>query len=140
MKGDHMGILAADPTQRELPLSNWARFNSPLTKSARSDSIWRREQTGVRLWRRVGRAINAALRAIVRRDTGEGYREMLERMAEESGIETPTTDDLIRLDRQRKGKRLSNQDWASPTDPAARIAKLKDGRTRLAYEPEHAVD
>jgi transposase len=83
---------------------------------------------------------NAALRAIVRRDTGEGYREMLERLAVESGIETPTTDDLIRLDRQRKGKRLSNQDWASPTDPAARIAKLKDGRTRLAYEPEHAVD
>ena len=58
----------------------------------------------------------------------------------ESGIATPTADDLIRLDRQRKGKRLSNADWASPTDPEARIAKLKDGRTRLAYKPEHAVD
>jgi transposase len=83
---------------------------------------------------------NAALRTIVRRDTGEGYREMLRRLAVESGIETPTADDLIRLDRKRKGKRLSNQDWTSPTDPAARIAKLKDGRTRLAYKPEHAVD
>jgi transposase len=83
---------------------------------------------------------NAALRAIVRRDTGEGYREMLKRLAAESGIETPTADDLIRLDRNRPGKKLSNEDWQSPTDPDARIAKMKDGRTRLAYKPEHAVD
>src|SRR3954451_22978195 len=83
---------------------------------------------------------NAALRAIVRRDTGEGYREMLGRLAEESGIATPTTEDLVRLGRKRKGKRLSNAEWASPTDPEARIAKLKDGRTHLAYKPEHAVD
>src|SRR5881227_3884838 len=83
---------------------------------------------------------NAALRAIVRRDTGEGYRTMLERLAKESGIATPSADDLIRLDRKRKGKRLSNAEWASPTDPEARIAKLKDGRTHLAYKPEHAVD
>jgi hypothetical protein len=83
---------------------------------------------------------NAALRAIVRRDTGEGYRAMLERPAAESGIATPTAEDLVRLDRERKGKRLSNAEWASPSDPEARIAKLKDGRTRLAYKPEHAVD
>jgi transposase len=83
---------------------------------------------------------NAALRAIVRRDSGEGYREMLKRLAVESGIETPTADDLTRLDRRRKGKRLSNEDWTSPVDPEARIAKLKDGRTRLAYKPGHAVD
>jgi transposase len=83
---------------------------------------------------------NAALRAIVRRADGEGYREMLERLAKESGIATPTAEDLIRLDRKREGKRLSNAEWASPTDPEARIAKLKDGRTRLAYKPEHAVD
>ena len=83
---------------------------------------------------------NAALRQIVRRDTGEGYREMLERMAEASGIATPTAEDLIRLDRQRKGKKLSNEDWVSPTDPEARIARMKDGATHLAYKPEHAVD
>ena len=83
---------------------------------------------------------NAALRTIVRRDTGEGYREMLVRLAQESGIATPTAEDLIRLDRRRQGKRLSNQDWSSPSDPEARIAKLKDGRTHLAYKPEHAVD
>src|ERR671928_158468 len=83
---------------------------------------------------------NAALRAIVRRDTGEGYREMLERLAAESGIATPTAEDLIRLDRKRKGKRLSNAEWTSATDPEARIAQLEDGRTRLAHGPEHAVD
>jgi hypothetical protein len=83
---------------------------------------------------------NAALRAIVRRDSGEGYREMLKRLAKESGIETPTADDLIRMDKTRKGKKLSNEDWESPTDPDARIAKMKDGRTSLGYKPEHAVD
>jgi DNA-binding Lrp family transcriptional regulator len=83
---------------------------------------------------------NAALRSIVRRDTGEDYREMLRRLAEASGIATPTAEDLVRLDRKREGKRLSNTEWTSPSDPEARIAKLKDGRTRLAYKPEHAVD
>src|SRR5918994_1234485 len=83
---------------------------------------------------------NAALRQIVRRDTGAGYREMLERMAQESGIETPTAEDLIRLDRKRTGKRLSNEEWVSRTDPEARIARMKDGTTHLAYKPEHAVD
>ena len=83
---------------------------------------------------------NAALRAIVRRDSGEGYREMLRRPAEESGIETPTADELIRMGKTRKGKKLSNEDWESKSDPDARIAKMKDGRTRLGYKPEHAMD
>ncbi|MGA1087653.1 MAG: transposase [Ilumatobacteraceae bacterium] len=83
---------------------------------------------------------NAALRTLVRRDTGETYREMLTRMAKESGIETPTTEELIRLDKARKNKKLSNAEWMSPIDPDARIAKMKDGTTHLAYKPEHAVD
>src|SRR3954447_24418740 len=80
----------------------------------------------------------AALRRLVRRDTGEDYQEMLRRLARESGIETPSAEDLIRFDRTRKNKTLSNADWASP--PAARIARMKDGTTHLAYKPEHAVD
>jgi transposase len=83
---------------------------------------------------------NAALRTIVRRDNGETYREMLTRMAKESGIDTPTADDLVRLDRKRKGKKLSNADWESSTDPDAKITRMKNGTTRLAYKPEHAVD
>ena len=83
---------------------------------------------------------NAALRSSVRRDSGEGYRAMLTRTARESGIATPTADDLVRLDRARTGKKLSNADWESPIDLGAKIARLKDGRTRLAYKPEHASD
>ena len=83
---------------------------------------------------------NAALRTIVRRDSGETYREMLTQMARESGVETPTIDDLVRLDRKRKGKKLSNEDWTSPSDGDAKIARMKDGTTHLAYKPEHAVD
>ena len=83
---------------------------------------------------------NAALRNIVRRANGEGYREMLERLARESGVETPTAEDLARLERKRKGKKLSNTDWVSKSDPEAKIAKMKDGTTHLAYKPEHAVD
>lgn len=83
---------------------------------------------------------NAALKTIVRRDTGEDYTAMLTRLAEESGIKTPTKADLIRFDRKRKGKTLSNKDWQSPVDPDSRIAKLKDGRTHLAHKPEHLVD
>src|ERR1700729_1013941 len=82
---------------------------------------------------------NAAMRSIVRRDTGESYQEFLTGLAQASGIATPTREDLARLDRQRK-KKTSNEDWEYPGDPDAKIAKMKDGRTHLAYKAEHAVD
>jgi transposase len=82
---------------------------------------------------------NAALRSIVRRDTGESYEEFLTQLAKASGIGTPTRADLARLDRKRK-KKGSNDDWTHPHDPDAKITKMKDGRTHLAYKAEHAVD
>src|SRR5213594_3616047 len=82
---------------------------------------------------------NAALRAIVRRDTGEGYQEFLQRLAQESGIKTPTREELARLDRKRAHKG-SNEEWEHPHDPDARITKMKDGRTHLAHKVEQAVD
>jgi transposase len=82
---------------------------------------------------------NAAMRSIVRRDTGESYQEFLTGLAQASGIATPTREDLARLDRKRK-KKTSNEDWQCPWDPDAKIAKMKDGRTHLAYKAEHAVD
>jgi transposase len=82
---------------------------------------------------------NAAMRSIVRRDTGEGYQEFLTGLAKASGIETPTRDDLARLDRTRK-KKTSNTDWTSPSDPDAKVTKMKNGRTHLAHKAEHAVD
>src|SRR5271155_3826500 len=82
---------------------------------------------------------NAAMRSIVRRDTGESYDEFLSGLAKASGLATPTREDLARLDRKRK-KRTSNQEWKSPADEDARVAKMKDGRTHLAHKAEHAVD
>ncbi len=75
----------------------------------------------------------------MRRDTGEGYHAFLTQLAVTSGIETPTRADLARVDRTRK-KKGSNEDWTSPTDPDAKITKMKDGRTHLAHKAEHAVD
>lgn len=82
---------------------------------------------------------NAALRSIVRRDTGETYQAFLTQLAHASGIETPTREDLARIDRKRP-KKGSNDDWTHPHDPDARITKMKDGRTHLAHKAEHAVD
>jgi transposase len=82
---------------------------------------------------------NAALRSIVRRDSGETYHEFLTRLAQASGIETPTRSDLARLDRKRP-KKGRNKDWRHPHDPDARITKMKDGRTHLAHKAEHAID
>src|SRR5712692_3137794 len=82
---------------------------------------------------------NAAMRSIVRRDTGEKYEKFLLRLAQESGIKTPTRAALARLDRRRR-KKTSNKDWTSPSDPDAKITKMKDGRTHLAHKAEHAVD
>jgi transposase len=82
---------------------------------------------------------NAAMRSIVRRDTDETYQEFLTRLAKASGIETPTCEDLARLDRKRK-KTTSTKDWKHPHDPDARVTRMKDGRTHLAHKAEHAVD
>ncbi|MHC5035524.1 MAG: transposase [Planctomycetota bacterium] len=82
---------------------------------------------------------NAAMRSIVRKDSRESYREFLTRLTKASGIQTPTQADLAKLDRKRKNK-ASNDDWESPSDPDARITKMKDGRTHLAHKAEHAVD
>jgi transposase len=82
---------------------------------------------------------NAALRSIVRKDTGESYEEFLLGLAQASGIETPSREDLARLDRNRPRKG-SNKDWTNPHDPDAKITKMKDGRTHLAHKAEHAVD
>jgi transposase len=82
---------------------------------------------------------NAAMRSIVRRQTGETYPEFLKRLAKSSGVRTPSREALARLDRRRRRKG-SNEEWTSPADPDAKITKMKDGRTHLAHKAEHAVD
>ena len=83
---------------------------------------------------------NAAMRSIERRDTGESHEAFIRRLAEASGVETPTRADLARFDRSRKNKKTSNKEWKSPQDPDAKVAKMKDGRTHLAHKAEHGVD
>jgi len=80
------------------------------------------------------------LKSIVRRDTGEGYKEYIKKLAEEAGEDVDDEGALRRFDKKRKGKTCSNEEWVSPTDPEAEITKMKDGRTHLAYKAEHAVD
>lgn len=82
---------------------------------------------------------NAALKSIVRRDNGQSYNDYLKELAKAAGMENPTREQLARLDRKRK-KKGSNQEWMSPSDPDARITRMKDGRTHLAHKAEHAVD
>jgi transposase len=82
---------------------------------------------------------NASMKSLVRRDTGLSYDDYLRKLAQAEGIENPTKEQRLRLDRKRK-KKTSNDDWTNPNDPSARITKMKDGRTKLAYKAEHAVD
>jgi transposase len=82
---------------------------------------------------------NAAMRSIVRQDTKQNYQEFLTELAKASGIQTPTREDLAKIDRKRKNK-ASNDDWENPHDPDAKITKMKDGSTHLAHKQEHAVD
>lgn len=87
---------------------------------------------------------DAAMKSIVRKDTGEDWKAYLKRLMHEEGLiekdDEPTDDELRRFDRQRKDKKVSNEEWTSPTDPDARITKMKDGRTHLGYKAEHVVD
>jgi hypothetical protein len=82
---------------------------------------------------------NAAMRNIVRKDTGEDYKEYLKRLMAEEGIDHPTAEAIRRFDKSRK-KKVANTEWESPADPDSRIAKMKDGTTHLAYKAEHTVD
>lgn len=82
----------------------------------------------------------AAMRRIVRREGGKDWKQYVEGLAEEEGVEIKDDEDLRRFDRKRRGKKVSNKDWESPTDPDARIAKMKDGRTRLSFKIQHTVD
>ena len=83
---------------------------------------------------------NAAMKSIVRKDTGADWKSYLRTLAQAEGIAEPTAADLQRLDRTRTDKKVSNEAWENPHDPDARIAKMKDGTTHLAYKAEHAVD
>ncbi len=84
------------------------------------------------------------MRTIVRKGSGEDWKAYVKRLMQQAGEseegDEPTDEEIRRFDKKRKNKKVSNQEWESPTDPDARIAKMKDGRTHLAYKLEHAID
>jgi len=87
---------------------------------------------------------NAAMKSIVRRDTGKDYKQYVAGLMRQEGLveegEEPSDEDVRRFDKKRKNKEVSNAEWVSTADPDARITKMKDGRTHLAYKAEHAID
>ena len=83
---------------------------------------------------------NASMRSIVRKDSGKGWKDYTKKLANQAGLEDPTDDELRQFDRNRPGKKVSNDDWENPNDPDAAITRMKDGTTRMAYKAEHAVD
>lgn len=83
---------------------------------------------------------NAAMKSMVHRVSEKNWRAYLKQLAKEAGIKNPSDDDLRRMDRNRQDKKVSNEEWKSPTDPDSRIARMKDGTTHFAYKAEHAVD
>ena len=83
---------------------------------------------------------NAAMKSIVRRDTGDDWKAYVRHLAAEEGVEIDDDEDLRRFDKTRKNKGVSNKDWKSETDPDSRIMRMKNGRTHLAYKAEHAMD
>lgn len=123
-------------TRRLFWVSTHSAVFAWVLKAARSEGLVRGETIAVDA---TTLEANAAMRSIVRRDTGRGYEAYLGRLAAEAGIEDPSREELARLDRKRE-KKGSNRDWKSPSDPDARITKMKDGRTHLAHKAEHAVD
>lgn len=142
---DFLGYTLADPTPDHSTISRNRRLMDLTTHQEvfawvlavlAKEKLVRGETLGIDA---TTLEANAALRSIVRRDSGESYEAFLTRLAQASGIATPTREDLARLDRDRPGKG-SNKDWEHPHDPDARITKMKDGRTHLAHKAEHAVD
>jgi hypothetical protein len=83
---------------------------------------------------------NASMRSIVRKDSGKGWKDYTKKLAKQAGLEDPTDDELRQFDRNRPGKKVSNNDWENPNDPDATITRMKDGTTLMAYKAEHAVD
>jgi len=128
-------------TRKRLPAEVFAESFQFVLKIADAKKLLLGRTVGVD---RTTLEANAAMKSIVRQDTGEDWKEYVTRLMREDGAiedgQEPTDDEVRRFDKKRKNKRVSNEEWKSSTDGDARIAKMKDGRTHLAYKAEHAVD
>ncbi len=143
---EFLGYELTQETPDHSTLSRWRR-NLPeklhrevfewVVKVAREEGILRGRKIAIDS---TTMEANAAMKSIVRKADGATYQEYLKKLAQAEGIENPTPQDLQRMDRKRRGKKASNREWKSRTDSHARIARLKDGRTHMAYKVENAMD
>jgi len=128
-------------TRRRLPPEVFAEVFQFVLKIAATKKLLSGQTVGVDS---TTLEADAAMKSIVRRDTGEDWNQYVARLMREEGViaadEDPSDEDGLRYDKGRKDKKVSNDEWVSPTDPEAKIAKLKDGTTHLAYKAEHVVD
>ena len=124
-------------TRRRISLETHEQVFAWVLQQLREAGLAAGQTVGVEATMRFA---NAALRTLQRKDSQQRYREFVEGLAEAAGVPTPTLAELAACDRKRKGKTLSNQEWESPTDPDARVAKMKNGTPHLAHKAEHAVD
>jgi transposase len=130
---DHSSLTVI---KRRLPLAVHEQVFAFVLKVAQEKKLLRGKTVAVDA---TTLEANAAMRTIVRKETGEDWKEYVKRLMAEEGIENPTDEEIRRYDKRRK-KKVSNKEWQSPTDSDSRIAKMKDGRTHLAYKAEHTVD
>jgi hypothetical protein len=143
---DFLGYL---PTQRTPDHSSLTKVRQRLPEVVHEEVfawvIRLAEERGLLVGKTVGvdstfLEANAAMKTIQRRDTGDDWKAYLRELAAEAGLDNPSDEDLRRFDRQRTGKKVSNEEWVSPADPDSRITRMKDGTTHLAYKAEHVVD
>ena len=142
---DFLGIALPEPTpdhssltkiRQRLPLAVHERIFLFVLQLAQDKQLLRGKTVAVDA---TTLEANAAMRGILRKETGEDWKEYLKRLLAEQGVDNPTDEEIRRFD-QKRPKKVSNKDWESPSDPDSRITKLKDGRTHLAYKAEHVVD
>ena len=124
-------------TRQRLPLESHSDVFGWVLKQLQEAGLAEGSQVGVDA---TTLEANAALATLQRKDSGEHYEAFVRRLAEASGLQSPTREELIDFDRKRKPKKLSNEEWEHPVDPDARVAKMKDGATDMAHKAEHAVD
>jgi hypothetical protein len=144
--GEFLGLAPTDPvpnhssvskTHKRLPKEVFDEvFRFILSVAAHRGLLW---GEAIRIDSTTIQA-NASMRTIVRMDSGKGWKDYTRKLAKKAGLDNPTDDELRRFDRNRPGKKFSDEDWENPHDPDAAITRMKDGTTRMAYKVEHAVD
>jgi len=144
--GEFLGLSPTDPvpnhscvskTQKRLPKEIYDEvFRFILRVAARKGLLWG-EAIGIDS---TTIEANASMRSIVRKDSGKGWKDYTKKLAKKAGLDDPTDDELRQFDRTRPEKKVSNDDWENPNDPDAKITRMKDGTTHMAYKAEHAVD